>query len=302
MEPFVSHRPRPAPGTPVRRGLLPVLVAVAIAGLVGELVQPERLSIGVRSSGWITLGGMGLAAVYAVRRRFRLFSLYTIRPFVVFRPLRRFRGFVVRLDQLRNWRLTHLWVGTLFVLPLYWHVRAADGGLLEQLLLATVAAVIATGFTGVALQYLLPQSMLRSTEREVRLGDVREKRRSIFVAAEERILGCSDALVDAYLQLLRPLLVGEPSRRRLLLAAMRRSDPGDVVRARVHAFGVELDEHDSAVFAELVRLTERKMRLDLNSFQLELTTGWLAFHAGAVACGGVLLLLHLCSIAYFGGL
>lgn len=289
-------------GTPIRRGLLPVLAAAAVAAVLGEIVLHQGRPIGVRASGWMSLGAMVLAAVYAVRRRFRLLSLYAIRPFVVFRWLRPLRSFVVRLDELRNWRVAHLWIGTLFLLPLYWHVRSAAGGLLEQLLLVTIVIVVVTGLAGVVLQYVLPQSMLQSAEREVRLQDVQEKRRSIFVAAEERILGRSDTLVDAYLRLLRPLLDSEPSRRAMLSALVRRRDPGGVVRARADALDVELGEDDSAVFAELTRLAERKARLDLNSFQLEVTTGWLVFHAGAVTGAGVLLLLHLCSVAYFGGL
>lgn len=291
-----------APGTPIRRGLVPVLAAAAVAWLLGALVVSQNRSISVTASGWMTLGAMALAAAYVVRRRFRLLSLYLIRPFVAVRPLRRFRTFVVRLDELRSWRVVHLWIGTLFLLPLYWHIRSANGGILEWLLLATIVAVVATGLGGVVLQYLLPQSMLRSAEREVRLRDVKEKQRAIFVEAEERILGRSDALVDAYLRLLRPVLDAEPSRRRMLLATLRRTDPGQIVRARIDSFGAELDEDDAATFAELSRVTERKVRLDLNALQLEISTGWLVFHAGAVACAGGLLVLHLASVAYFGGL
>jgi hypothetical protein len=300
--PAALRRWLPGPGTPIRRGLLPVLAAAAVAWVAGELVLTQGRTIGVAASGWMALGAMALAAAYAVRRRFRLLSLYLIRPFVVVRPLRRFRTFVVRLDELRNWRVVHLWIGTLFLLPLYWHVQDADGGLLERFLLATIVVVVMTGLAGVALQYLLPQAMLRSAEREVRARDVRERQRALFVAAEEQILGRSDALVDAYLRVLRPVLDGEPSRRRLLVATLRGTDPGEIVRARIGSLGAGLEADDAAIFAELSRLTERKVRLDLNSFQLEVTTGWLVFHAGAVACGVILLLLHLFSIAYFGGL
>jgi hypothetical protein len=128
-----------------------VLAATAVAWLVALLVVAWGRSIGVAESGWMTLGAMALAAAYAVRRRFRLLSLYLIRPFVVRRPLRRFRTFVVRLDELRNWRVVHLWIGTLVLLPLYWHVGGAAGGMVEWMLLATVVLVVATGLGGVAL-------------------------------------------------------------------------------------------------------------------------------------------------------
>lgn len=300
--PAALRRRLPGFGIPLRRGVVPVLAACAVAWGVGALVVPQRHSISVAASGWMTLGAMMLAAAYVVRRRFRLLSLYLIRPFVALPRLRRFRPFVVRLDELRNWRVAHLWIGTLCLLPLYWHVQVADGGMLEWVMLATIGAVVVTGFCGVMLQYLLPQSMLRSVEREVRLRDVQEKQRAIFVEAEERILGRSDALVDAYLRFLRPVLDTEPSRRRTVIATLRRADPGQIVRARLETLGVELEENDAAIFAELTRLTERKVRLDLNALQLEITAGWLVFHAGSVACAGILLLLHLGSIAYFGGL
>jgi hypothetical protein len=88
----------------------------------------------------------------------------------------------------------------------------------------------------------------------------------------------------------------------LLGATLRRTDPGEIVHARTVSLGADLNDDDSAIFAELSRITERKVRLDLNAFQLEMTTGWLVFHAGAAACAGVMVLLHLFSVAYFGGL
>lgn len=300
--PTVLRRWLPESGGSLRRGLFPVLAASIVVGVVEALFSIQGRSIGVIASGWMTLVAMALATVYVLRRRFRLLSLYLVRPFVTLRPLRRFGSHVVRWDELRNWRVAHLWIGTLFALPLFWHVRSANGGVLEWLLLGMVVVVLLTGLGGVALQYLLPQSMLRSAEREVRLRDVHEKRHAIFVEAEERILGRSDALVDAYLRLLRPVLDAEPSRRRMLVATLRRNDPGDIVRARLESFGAELPEDEAVVLAELSRITERKVRLDLNALQLEIGTGWLVFHAGAVACAGVLVLLHLVSVAYFGGL
>lgn len=300
--PGVTRRWLSAPGIAIRRGILPVLAAAAVVWMIDALVALRDPAIGVATSGWMALGAMALAAAYMLRRRFRLLSLLVLRPFVASPALRRFTAVLVRWDEMRNWRVAHVWIGVLFLLPLHWHVQAANGGVLEQVLFVTIIVAVATGLVGVVLQYLLPRAMLRSAEREVRLRDVRAEQHAVFVAAEERILGRSDALVDAYLRVLRPILDADSPRRRLLLATVRRTDPGEWVRRRVASLDGTLAEEDAATFTELSRLAERKVRLDLNSFQLEMTTRWLGLHAGAVACAAVLLVLHLLSVAYFGGL
>jgi hypothetical protein len=290
-----------APGAALRRGPLFLLAAVVVALSMGDL-WPRLPGLSVPLSGMLTLFGMVLAAVYMVRRRFLRLSLYTMRPFVAFPPLRRFAGLAVRLDRLRTWRMVHVLIGVLCLVPLWWHVRAAQGGLLERGLLVVVALVIVSGVLGVLLQYAMPQTMLAAIEREVRVNDVRARQSRLFVEAEERILGRSTALVDAYLKFVRPVLQGETRRRRLLEATIRRQDPGGDVRGRALRGLEDLDETDASTYRAFIELAEEKVRLDLNLFQLALTTQWLALHGAAVMCMAGLIGLHIFSVLYFGGL
>ena len=109
-------------------------------------------------------------------------------------------------------------------------------------------------------------------------------------------------LVDAYLTAVRPVLQGETSRLRLFEATIRRQDPGALMHGAAWRFLERLDEKDAETYRDLISLAEQKGRLDLNLFQLKLSTGWLIFHDAAVACGAALVVLHIFSVLYFGGL
>lgn len=298
-----THWPRALTvGMAARRGPLTVVAWAALVWLSHALLARLGLHVGVYTSGLLCLAVMLGAAAYAARRRMLVLSLYLLRPFVVVPALRPFRALAVRLDQMRNWRVTHLALGTLVLLPLWWHVEGARGGWLETTLLAVVAIILLTGIVGVLLQYAMPQALQQLTEREVRIRDVEEKRRAAFVQAEERILGAPEPLVEAYLQAVRPILQGDTSRLRLLEATLRGLDPGALVRGRCLRLLEQLDEKDGATFRALLDLAESKVRLDLNLFHLQLGTGWLVFHDTAVVCGGALVTMHILSVLYFGGL
>lgn len=290
------------PGVAARRGPL-IVVAAATALWLGHLAAARLgVQLGPWTSGWLTLAAMAAAGCYAVRRRFLILSLYMLRPFVVVQPLRRFRALAVWLDQLRNWRVAHLAIGILSGLPLWWHIESAPRGVIEIALLVGVAAVLGSGLLGVALQYMMPHALLQIVEREVRVRDAEEKRRALFVQAEERIPGRSEALVQAYLEAVKPILQGETSRLRLFEATLRGLDPGALVRGRGGLELLEqLDEKDAKTFRDFLDLAERKVWVDLNLFQLELSTGWLTLHAAAVVCAATLAALHVCSVFYFGG-
>jgi hypothetical protein len=289
-------------GKPARRSLLPVITAVVVVAVLVRASPTVGAGLGTTTTGLLTLAIMLLAAAYAVRRRFLRLSLYIIRPFVEIRVLRPLRPLAVRLDKLRSWRVAHLALGVLCLLPLRWHVAAGRGGLLEQILLAVVALVIATGVLGVLLQYLIPQLLLGAIEREVRVRDVHEKQQALYVEAEERILGrISDLLVDTYVTKVKPILLGDTPRRRLLEATLRRQDPGALVRGHLWNLLDQLNEKEAETFRGLIDLAEEKVRLDLNLFQIQVTTAWLVWHDAAVACAGALVTLHVVSAFYFGG-
>ncbi len=293
---------RVRPSVAVRRGPLSVLIWAAAVWLAHRIVRQSGWQMGAVASGLLTLALMLAAATYAARRRLVLLSLYLVRPFSVVPALQRFRRWAVRADELRSWRLAHLAIGTACVLPLWWHMEATNGGVLETVLFGVVIVLLGSGVLGVSLQYAMPQSMLHSIEHEVRVRDVEQKRRAIFVEAEERILGRSEALVDAYVRSVRPTLQGDPPRLQLLEATLRRQDPGALVRGRHWRLLEQLDEKDSVTFRELLDLAERKARLDLNLFHLDLSTHWLSFHSALVVLTGTLAFVHIAAVLYFGGL
>jgi len=275
-------------------GLLAALLAIAVVALaVG------RSPLSDWSSGLATLVLMALAAFYAVRRRTLRLSLLLLRP-VAGRdradPLRRV---AVELDRLRTWRVVHLLIGVLWALALWWHVGASRGSWLETLLLVMCLGVLLTGIFGVVVQYWLPRSMMSIIEREVRVRDVEARRSAIFVEAEEKILGKSDHLVDAYVAEIRPQLQGEPTRLRLFEHTLRGSDPGALLRGQLWRRLEGMEAADAAIFRELIDLAEQKGRLDLNLYHLELSVGWLLVHDALVIGTALLVVLHLLAVAYF---
>ncbi len=282
---------------PVLRGPLGVLGLLLLAGGLALAVGSSPLADW--SSGLLTLVLMGLAALYAVRRRTLRVSLLLLRPVAGRERTDPLRQLAVELDRLRSWRVAHLGLGVAWALALFWHVDASHGGWLETVLLALCLGVLLSGLFGVVLQYWLPRSMLGIIEREVRVADVDARRSAIFVQAEEKILGGSDQLVDAYVAEIRPRLQGEPTRLRLFEHTLRRQDPGAILRGQLWRRLEGMEAADAATFRELIDLAEQKGRLDLNLYHLQLSVGWLLVHDALVIGTGVLVLLHLLAVAYF---
>lgn len=290
-------------GAPLRRGLLPIVAASGVVAFGLMRLSEIEAHVGVVTSGLLTLGSMLAAGAYALRRRFLRLSLYLLRPFVVVPFLRPLQPLAAQFDQLRNWRVAHLIIGILCLVPLGWHVRAAHGGVVEQMLLGCVFLVIGSGLLGAVLQYLLPQSLLHATERQVRIRDVHEKQRALYVDAEEQILGHkTDPFIESYLTAVKPVLLQETPILALWQSLLLRQDPGTGLQKRLGALLDRVDKNEHEAFQHLIELAEEKVRLDLNLFQLKLTTGWLVFHSVVVIGGGALTVLHILAVLYFGEL
>ena len=279
------------------RGPLLLLALLLVGGAVAAAAG--RAPLADWTSGLLTLVLMILAAFYALRRRTLRVSLLLLRP-VAGRdrddPVRRL---AVELDRLRTWRVAHLVIGMAWAVSLAWHVGAANGSWLETVLLALCVGIGLSGLFGVLVQYWIPRSMLGILEREVRVEDVDERRRAIYVEAEEKILGGSDLLVDTYISQLRPRLTSDPAQISLFEHTLRRSDPGAIHRSQLLVHLEAMHGRDAEVFRELVDLAERKGRLDLNLYHLRLSVGWLLVHDALVIGAAVLVVLHLLAVAYY---
>lgn len=282
---------------PALRGPLLIIAAFALAALAA--LAAGRAPFTDRVSGLLTLVLMALAAFYVVRRRTLRLSLWMLRPFAGRHRDDLLRRLAVELDRLRSWRVAHLVLGVGWALALWWHVGASRGSWLETVLLCLCIAVILSGIFGVVVQYWIPRSMMGIIEREVRVEDVEHRRRAVFVAAEEKILGGSDQLVDAYVAEIRPRLQTEPTRLRLFEHTLRGSDPGALLRGQLWRRLEAMEAADAAKFRELIDLAEQKGRLDLNLYHLELSVGWLLAHDALVIGTAVLVVLHLLSVAYY---
>ncbi len=282
---------------PALRG--PLLI-VGVSGLAVVLTfTVGRAPLDDVASGLLTLALMGLAALYAVRRRSMRLSLLLLRPFSTVGFLRPLRQTAVNLDRVQSWRTAHLALGVLWALALFWHMGASQGRWVETALVAMCLAILASGVFGALVQFWLPRSMLGIIEREVRVEDVEARRRAVFVEAEEKILGGSERLVDTYIAEIRPQLQGEPRRIRLFEHTIRGQDPGALLRGRLWRLLEGMEESDSAKFRELIDLAEQKGRLDLNLYHLDLSVRWLLVHDALVIGAAVLVGLHLLSVSYF---
>lgn len=282
---------------PLLRGPLLIVIAGVVAVIAGMAIGRSPLE--EVASGLLTLFVMALASFYVLRRRSMRLSLTMLRPFTTWRVLRPVRELAVRLDRMQSWRTAHLILGVLFALALWWHMGAARGTWLETGLFVMCVLMLLSGIFGSLVQFWLPRSMLGIIEREVRVEDVNARRQAIFVEAEEKILGGAERLVDAYVAEIRPLLQGEPTRLGLLEDAIRRQDPGALLRGRLWRLLEGMEPMEEVKFRELIDLAEQKGRLDLNLYHLELSVGWLVIHDALVIGTAVLVGLHLLAVAYF---
>lgn len=253
-------------------------------------------------SGAICLILFGLLGWYSVRKRSLWFSVRLLRATGRLLPDSLQKRIVIA-DRLESWRAVHITLGVATLLPLWWHVSAGLMSTAEAILAIAVALLLGSGLFGVAIQEYLPPAIQAAAEREVRLEDVASRIDAVYVEAEEAVLGHQEALVQAYVSELKPVLEADRSvgKWRLLMATLSgASAAGEIcepLRAKADRFGA-----DAATWNSLVDLAARKINLEHNAFNLRLSTSWLNFHIALAIFTFALLLFHVGSVLYFQGL
>jgi hypothetical protein len=257
---------------------------------------PDRL--GSYRTGIVTIISFVLAALYSVRKHTLWFSVRWLR--LASRLPRSIARRLVLMDRLETWRTLHITIGVLALLPFWWHVDAGRATVLERALESTVILVILSGLCGVIIHDLLPHAMRVRPHQEVRLADVEAGYHQLYLEAEEAILGHSEDLVQAYLKYIRPLLVGEQPQARLVWATLRGTDPSPRA-CRTALSAAPTAGRDEPIYRELVEVAARKVRLELNQFNLRLNTVWLKFHLALVMIMVVEIVFHITGVLYFVG-
>jgi hypothetical protein len=289
-----------------RRHTAPIASMAVWAALCGSaVIGLHTLSIGLPSrwgsyrTGLLTLTAFLLAVIYPMRKYNMWFSVRWLRlatnlphPFALRMLL---------LDRLETWRVVHITLGVLAMLPFWWHTQFGRPSLLELGLEYLVILLVLSGFVGTMIEDFLPARMLKLGNKEVRHQDVEAAFHQLYVEAEELVLGHSETLVHAYLLSVRPILIGSQPSRTMLWATLTSGNPAPAVcqpsRALAEGFGA-----DSAVFHELVDIAERKVRLEHNQFNLRLGSGWLRIHRRLAMTVLALIVFHVAGVLYFAGI
>jgi hypothetical protein len=257
---------------------------------------PGRL--GSYRTGIITIITFLLAALYSVRKHTLWFSVRWLR--LASRLPRSVARRLVLMDRLETWRTLHITIGILALMPFWWHVNAGRATTLERALESTVILVILSGLFGALIHDLLPRSMRMRPNQEVRREDIEAGYHQLYLEAEEAILGHSEDLIQAYLKNVRPLLIGEQPRARLAWATLRGTDPAPrACRTALNAAATA--GSDEPIYRDLVEIAARKVRLELNQFNLRLGTVWLKFHLALVMIMAVEIVFHITGVLYFVG-
>jgi hypothetical protein len=289
-----------------RRHTAPIASMMLWAGLCGSsIIALHKLLVGWAGrqgpyrTGLLTLTILLLAGVYPIRKYTLWFSLRYMR--VASRLPRALAVRLLLLDRLETWRVMHVTLGVCVMLPFWCHTEYGRRSILELALEMLVITLVLSGFVGTLIEDFLPARMIKLGNDEVRVQDVETASRALYVEAEERVLGHSEALVRAYLSFVRPILAGRQPSRTLLWATLTGNSPAPAVckTARLMAvrFGTE-----AAAFHELVNIAEHKVRLDHNLFNLRLTTQWLRLHRRLAFSVLVLIIFHVTGVLYFAGI
>jgi len=279
------------------------MVLCALLVLIAHSAAEARgLKVSEYWSGTVSLLGFVILGWYSVRKRSLWFSLRVLRLSGRILPARWQQRMIV-VDRLETWRAVHITLGILVALPLWWHMSSGLMSLVEMLLGLAVVLLLLSGVLGVAIQEYLPPAIETMPEREVRLQDVASRIDATYVEAEEKVLGHPEALVQAYLKNLKPILEADriASRWRMLGATLRRRDLGSEMCAQWQRVAAQFGDAAS-VWKELVDLTARKLNLEHNAFNLNFSTEWLTFHIVLAVCTFGLLIFHVLSVLYFYGL
>jgi hypothetical protein len=274
--------------------LLCSAMVVAVHAATGAI--PGRL--GSYRSGIITILGFVLAAAYSARKHTRwlrvgLLRLATRLPPSIARRL-------ILMDHLKTWGTMHITIGVIAMLPFWWHVDAGRATPLERALECTVIMVLLSGLFGAAIHGLLPHSKQIRPNSEACLEGAEGDYQQLYVEAEERVLGHSEDLVRAYLKHVRPLLIGSQPPARLMWATLSGFDPA--LRAcQAARLAVATAGCDGPLYRELLGIAERKVRLEHNEFNSQVSTAWLRFHIALVVIMGVEIAFHVTGVLYFVG-
>ena len=305
-----DHNPGTAPRVQIgeaaaRRHTAPI----ASMTLWGAFCGSTIIALHKLSAGWGASEGSYRTGIFALSL-FVLASLYPVRKYTLWFSLRYVRVasrlpqvWAVRLlllDRLETWRVAHITLGVFAMLPFWWHTQFGRRSLLESALELLVIMLVLSGFLGTFIEDFLPARMLTLGNQEVRLEDVEAASHALYVQAEEQVLGHSEAVVHAYLLLVRPILAGSQASRTLLWATLTGSNPAAAVckpaRLVADGFGTE-----AAAFHELIDIAEHKVRLDHNQFNLKLSNEWLRLHRGLAVSVFALVIFHVLGVLYFAG-
>jgi hypothetical protein len=274
-----------------------VLCGAVVAG-VHWATAPFGARLGSYRSGIITVIVFVIAGLYSARKRSLWFSLQWLRW--VIRLPRPLALRLVLFDRLETWRTVHLTIGVFATLPFWWHIQAGKASTLEAVLENMVLLLVASGFVGITMQDFLPPRMRKRPDLEVRLEDAEAGLHALYVEAEEAVLGHSEQVVSAYLNNVRPILTGAQPRRKMLWATLTGADPAPATCMSARRPAAALGPDDS-IYAGLVDIAERKVRLEHNQFNLRLSVGWLKFHIGLAIATGALITFHVIGVLYFAG-
>jgi CRP-like cAMP-binding protein/Fe-S-cluster-containing hydrogenase component 2 len=289
---------RPRAGFTAARSIPLVAIASLVVIIAHAASAGVARSLGPYRTGIATLTMFAAASLYSLRKRSLWSSLQALRLTEIFpAPIRRW---MVAMDRLEIWRRFHLLVGVLAMLPLWWHMRTGRMNMAEALLASAVVLLLLSGILGVIIQDLLPYRARAGGDYFVRLQDVDAAINALYVDAEEKILGRSENLIQSYIRLIRPILMRPQPGLRMFRAMLTGSDPAapalEPARAQAAKVGDEL-----ALFNELIAIAVRKIRLDLNEFDLWFSTAWLRVHIALAMLVGALAAFHVLGVLYFVG-
>ena len=270
-----------------------------VVGVLHALTPAVAARLGSYRSGLLTLLLFAAAALYSLRKRDLRLSVRIMR-LVAHLPAPLARR-IDLIDRLESWRLGHLTVGVGAILPLWWHLDSGPASPLELTLESAVVLLLASGFVGLLIQEFLPRRMRRQPEFEVRLEDVDTGLHQLYVEAEESVLGHSEALVQAYLRNIRPLLNFNLGWSRMLWATVRGIELQPPAYRRACQLPIDLGP-EAQVYDKLLEIARRKLRLEHNGFELGLSRGWLAVHIVLALITFVLIGFHIVGVLYFNGL
>lgn len=288
------HRP------PVRSITLWIAICAVLVVAAHIVIARANFHLDSYRSGIVTLIGFVLAACYSMRKRSLWASVHLWR--LASRLPTSIASRIVSLDRLETWRAGHVAIGSLILLPLWWHIEAGmRAGTLELTLGALVALLVLSGIAGASIQQFLPHAMQLEPDHEVRLRDVESALDDLYHEAEETILGHSENLISAYLEAIRPILQGSQSWLVLMRATLTGTDPSAArcqqLRARTPELGAEAE-----LYRELVDIAARKIRLEQNRFNLVVGIIWLRLHVTLVLLTALVIVIHVFGILYLDGL